>query len=301
MRYLAILFLATMVACGGSPEKSGQKTFPTPEDAVVALVDAARAGNKAELSAIFGPEGEAILSSGDPVMDRNAVQTFVLAYDQRAQLSEENGKRVLLIGNEEWPFPIPVIKDGSSWRFNAEAGADEVLYRRIGRNELNTLEACGAYVVAQQEYAEKAHDGKKAGAYAQKFASAPGKQDGLYWPTEAPAESSPLGDLIAKAAALGYQSPGDTPVPFHGYYFRILTAQGKSAEGGARDYLKQGEMRGGFALIAVPAEYGNSGIMTFMVNQDGIIFQKDLGADTEKVAAAISAFDPDSTWSKAEK
>ena len=298
MRYFAALLLATMIACGGGPEKTGQKTFSTPEDAVVALVDAARAGNKAELSAIFGPEGEAILSSGDPVMDRNAAQTFVLAYDQRAQLSEENGKRVLLIGNEEWPFPIPVIKDGSSWRFDAEAGADEVLYRRIGRNELNTLEACRAYVAAQQEYAGKAHDGKKAGAYAQKFASAPGKQDGLYWPTEAPAEPSPLGDLIAKAAALGYKSPGDTPVPFHGYYFRILTAQGKSAEGGARDYLKQGEMRGGFALIAVPAEYGNSGIMTFIVNQDGAIFQKDLGLDTAKVAAGISAFDPDPTWTR---
>ncbi len=297
MRYPAILLLITTMACGGSPDKTGQKTFSTPEDAVVAVVDAARAGNKAELSAIFGPEGEKILSSGDPVMDQNATQTFVAAYDERAQLSEENGNRVLLIGNEEWPFPIPLVKDGARWRFDTEAGADEVRFRRIGRNELNTIEACRAYAAAQQEYAKKAHDGKAAGVYAQKFASTPGKQDGLYWQVGASEEPSPLGDLFAKAAALGYQS-GDKPVPFYGYYFRILTSQGNNAKGGARDYMKQGEMRGGFALIAVPAEYGNSGIMTFWVNQDGVVFQKDLGADTEKVAASISAFDPDQTWTE---
>ena len=297
MRYPAILLLVTMVACGGGPEKSGQKTFSTPEDAVVAMVDAARAGNKAELSAIFGPEGEKILSSGDPVMDQNAVQTFVAAYDERAQLSEENGNRVLLIGNEEWPFPIPLIKDGAIWRFDTEAGVDEVLFRRVGRNELNTIEACRAYVAAQQEYAKKTHDGKAAGAYAQRFASTSGKQDGLYWQVGASEEPSPLGELIAKAAALGYRA-GDKPVPFYGYYFRILTSQGNNAGGGARDYMKQGEMRGGFALIAVPAEYGNSGIMTFIVNQDGVVFQKDLGPDTAKVGAEISAFDPDPTWTK---
>lgn len=297
MRYLAILSLVAMIACGGSPENTGQKTFATPEDAVVAVVDAARAGNKAELSAIFGPEGEKILSSGDPVMDQNAVRTFVAAYDERAQLSEENGNRILLIGNEEWPFPIPVTKDGAKWRFDTEAGADEVLFRRIGRNELNTIEACRTYAAAQQEYAKKAHDGKAAGAYAQKFASTPGKQDGLYWQVGASEEPSPLGDLFAKAAALGYHA-GDKPVPFYGYYFRILTSQGDNAGGGARDYMERGEMRGGFALIAVPAEYGNSGIMTFMVNQDGVVFQKDLGADTEKIAAGISVFDPDPTWTK---
>jgi hypothetical protein len=295
MRNLTMLLLIVMVACG-SPEKPGQKTFSTPEDAVVAMVDAARAGNKAELMAIFGPDGEKILSSGDPVMDQNAVQTFIAAYDERAQLSEEIGRRILMVGNEEWPFAIPLIKDGAKWRFDAEAGADEVFYRRIGHNELNTIDACRSYVAAQQEYAKKAHDGRKAGAYALKFPSTPGKQDGLYWEAKASEDPSPLGDLIAKSAALGYHGSGDKPMPFYGYYFRILTAQGKNAEGGARDYLKQGEMRGGFALIAVPAEYGNSGIMTFMVNQDGIVFQKDLGADTTKTAAAISAFDPDPTW-----
>jgi hypothetical protein len=298
MRNSIMLMLVMMVACG-SPEKPGQKTYATPEDAVVAMVDAARAGNRAELSAIFGPEGEKILSSGDPVMDKNAAQTFVAAYDERAQLSEEDGKRVLLIGNEEWPFPVPLIKDGAKWRFDAAAGADEVLFRRIGRNELNTIELCGTYVAAQMEYAKKPHDGKAAGAYAQKIASTPGKQDGLYWQVDASAEPSPLGDLIAKASAMGYDSPSGKPAPFYGYSFRILTAQGKNAEGGARDYLKQGEMRAGFALIAVPAEYGNSGIMTFMVNQDGVVFQKDLGPETEKITAGITAFDPDPTWTKA--
>ena len=297
MRNLTMLLLIVMVACG-SPERPGQTTFSTPEDAVVAMVDAARAGNRAELMAIFGPEGEKILSSGDPVMDQNAVQTFIAAYDERAQLSEEDGKRILMVGNEEWPFAIPLIKDGAKWRFDAEAGADEVFYRRIGHNELNTIEACRTYVAAQQEYAKKAHDGIKAGAYAQRFPSTPGKQDGLYWEAKASEDPSPLGDLIAKAAALGYHGSGDKPMPFYGYYFRILTAQGKNAEAGARDYLKQGEMRGGFALIAVPAEYGNSGIMTFMVNQDGVVFQKDLGADTTKTAAEISAFDPDPTWTR---
>ena len=297
MRNLTMLLLIVMVACG-SPEKPGQTTFSTPEDAVVAMVDAARAGNKAELMAIFGPEGEKILSSGDPVMDQNAVQTFIAAYDERAQLSEEDGKRILMVGNEEWPFAIPLIKDGAKWRFDAEAGADEVFYRRIGHNELNTIEACRTYVAAQQEYAKKAHDGIKAGAYAQRFPSTPGKQDGLYWEAKASEDPSPLGDLIAKAAALGYHGSGDKPMPFYGYYFRILTAQGKNAEAGARDYLKQGEMRGGFALIAVPAEYGNSGIMTFMVNRDGVVFQKDLGEDTTKIAAEISTFDPDPTWTR---
>ena len=297
MRNLALLLLVMTVACG-APQKPVHKTFATPEDAVVAMVDAARAGNKAELSAIFGPEGERILSSGDPVMDQNSVQTFVAAYDERAQLSEENGKRVLLIGNEEWPFPIPLISDGTIWRFDAEAGVNEVLFRRIGRNELTTIEVCRTFVEMQREYAKRAHDGNAAGAYAQRFASTPGKQDGLYWETGASEDPSPMGEFVAEAAASGYHSPGDKPVPFHGYYFRILTAQGKNAEGGARDYLVGGGMRGGFALVAVPAEYGNSGIMSFIVNQGGVVFEKDLGPDTAKVAAGISAFDPDPTWNQ---
>jgi len=297
MRNFTLLLLVMMVACG-TPEKPGQKTFSTPEDAVVAMVDAARAGNTAELSAIFGPDGQTILSSGDPVMDQNSVQVFLTAYDERAQLSEEDGKRVLMIGNEEWPFPIPLIKDGASWRFDAVAGTEEVLFRRIGKNELSTIDVCRTFVQAQQDYAKKAHDGRAAGAHAQKFASTPGKQDGLYWKTGESEDPSPLGGFFARAEAEGYRRSEDKPVPFHGYYFRILTAQGKNAEGGARDYLKQGEMRGGFALIAVPAEYGNSGIMTFIVNQDGTVFQKDLGPDTAKLAAEIAAFDPDSTWNK---
>lgn len=297
MKNLALLLLITMVACN-SPAIPGHKTFSTAEDAVVAMVDAAREGNTAELSAIFAPEGQKILSSGDPVMDQNLIQVFLTAYDERAQLSAEEGKRILLIGNEEWPFPIPLIQEGASWRFDAESGADEVLFRRIGRNELSTIEVCRTIVQAQQDYAKEAHDGRAAGAYSQKFASTAGKHDGLYWQTGESEAPSPLGGFTARAEAEGYRRSEDKPVPFHGYYFRILTAQGKNAEGGARDYLKQGEMRGGFALIAVPAEYGNSGIMTFIVNQDGAVFQKDLGPDTAKLAAGIAAFDPDPTWNK---
>jgi len=294
-----LLLPAMTVSCGSQEEAPGQKAFSSPEDAVVALVQAARTDNKAEITAIFGPDAQKVLASGDPVMDRRSVEVFLAAYEERAQLTNENDKRTLLIGNEEWPFPIPLVKENWKWRFDTAAGVKEVLFRRIGRNELSTITACRTFVEAQKEYAKKPHDGKPAGAYAQKFASTPGKQDGLYWKNEESQEPSPLGELAAQAAAEGYRRSGDQPVPFHGYYFRMLTAQGKNADGGARNYLKDGEMREGFSLIALPAEYGSSGIVTFIVNQDGIVREKDLGPNTAQIAAQITKFDPDSSWDTA--
>jgi hypothetical protein len=290
-----------VLGLGALGEGSQQKTFATPEDAVVALVDAAVAGNTEQLLALFGPEGQKVLFSGDAVMDQRNREVFLVAYAERAALMAVSpSRRVLYIGYEDWPLPIPLVKEGSAWRFDTAAGVQEILYRRIGRNELNTIDVAQVYVEAQQEYAAEARDGKPAGAYAQRFASTPGKHDGLYWQSEDPEELSPLGEFAAEAAAQGYRSTDAQPTPFHGYLYRILTAQGKSAAGGERSYIVNGEMRNGFALIAYPAAYRVSGVMTFLIDQDGVVYQKDLGAETPKLAAEVSRFDPDSSWHKVE-
>ncbi len=250
------------------------------------------------MMSIFGPDGRKIFSSGDPAMDQSSLETFLFAYDEGFRLREEHGKRILFIGTEGSPFPIPLVKDGGIWRFDTAAGLDLVVSRRIGSNELNAVGGCMAYVEAQREYAKKAHDGKAAGAYARRFASTPGRQDGLYWEAAEFEESSPLGGLAALAAEDGYRRSESKPLPFYGYFYRILTAQGKNAVGGPRDYLADGELRGGFGLIAFPAEYGNSGVMTFIVNHDGVVRKKDLGPDTAKIVAGVSAFDPDPAWTE---
>jgi Protein of unknown function (DUF2950) len=278
-----------------------QKRFATPEDAVVALVQSTLSGNKEELLAILGPEGQKVLFSGDPVMDQRNRDVFLVAYGERAALMEVSPtSRVLYVGYEDWPMPIPLVKEGDTWRFDTAAGAQEILFRRIGRNELSTIALCRAYVEAQQEYAASAHDGKSAGVYAQKIASTKGKQDGLYWKSEDPEELSPLGELAAAASLEGYGRGAGQATPFHGYLFRILTDQGKSAQGGERSYIVNGEMRDGFALIAYPAAYRVSGVMSFIVNQDGVVYQKDLGPETEKIVAAIDQFNPDAGWQKVE-
>jgi Protein of unknown function (DUF2950) len=277
-----------------------QKTFANPDDAVVALVNAAKVGNTDELLTIFGSEGQKILSSGDPVMDRRDREVFLVAYSERAALKTvDSTHRLLYVGYEDWPFPVPLIKEGQAWRFDTSAGSQEILYRRVGANELNTIRVCEVFVEAQQDYAATAHDDKPASLYAQKFSSTPGKQDGLYWKSDDPDDLSPLGELAAEAASDGYRSAdAGQPTPFQGYFFRILTSQGKAANRGARSYIVDGEMRNGFAMIAFPAAYGASGVMTFIVNQDGVVYQKDLGSDTAKLAAEISQFDPDSGWTK---
>ncbi|MDH4064486.1 MAG: DUF2950 domain-containing protein [Acidobacteriota bacterium] len=292
--------LAALPGCGQAEKPGAQQTFATAEDAVVALVDAARANDRAQLLAILGPDGETLLSSGDDVADQQTREVFLAAYLEQAHLTAEGDRTILNVGREEWPLPIPLVTDGTTWRFDTAAGLEEVLFRRIGRNELTAMNLCRTFVDAQKEYASKGRDGKSEGVYAQKFASDPGTHDGLYWPSDDPDDMSPLGELAAEAASEGYSASSGTPTPFHGYYFRILKGRGASAPGGAKDYVVGDEMRDGFALIAYPAAYQSSGVMTFMVDDTGTTYQKDLGPDTATLATAISVFDPDSSWEKAE-
>lgn len=274
---------------------SAQEQFGTPEAAVDALVGAAKSGDTKAILAVLGPDGQAIVSSGDSVADANTREKFVSAYDTKHTIElEGDGTQTLIIGDDAWPFPIPLVNNSGEWQFDTKVGADEILRRRIGRNELSAIQVCLAYVQAQNEYAALDPAGLGRHVYAQRILSSPGKKDGLYWPGEPP---SPLGDLAAKASTEGYQT-GKGPIPYHGYYYRILKRQGVSASGGAYDYLVKGKMVGGFALLAFPAQYGNSGIMTFMVNHDGTVFEKDLGPKTAKLARKIGSFAPDQTWAK---
>jgi len=297
---LVVIGLSALPAAG-----QAQKSFATPEEAVKALVSAAKAENMEELLAILGPEAKDVLSSGDPVADRLNRQVVLTAFDQQWKLEEEvSGVKTVVIGYEDWPLPIPLVKEESGWRFDTAAGKEEILFRRIGRNELNTIQACRMYVQVQNEYASRGHDGMPEGLFAQKFASDPGKQNGLYWPAKPGEPLSPLGEFVAEASSEGYlregTNPNPAPRPFHGYYFRILTAQGPAAPGGAQSYVVNGNMTGGFALVAWPAEYGNSGIMTFIVNHDGIVYEKDSGEDTAAIASQMKDYNPDDTWRKAE-
>ena len=279
------------------------KNFKSPEEAVKALIDAVRGNDTKELLAIFGPSGKELIFSGDQIADEMGRERFIKAYEEMNKLVKENDEKVILhVGNGDWPFPIPVVKKGEYWLFDTMAGKEEILCRRIGRNELNAIQVCLAYVDAQREYALKDRDGDKLLEYAQRFISKEGKKDGLYWEAKEGEPPSPLGPLIAKAAAEGYS--GKRPVgkrsPYHGYYYNILKSQGKNAPGGEYDYMVNSKMIGGFALVAYPAEYGNSGVMTFIVSHDGVVYQKDLGKNTENIAMAMKKFDPDETWKKVE-
>jgi len=279
-----------------------QRSFGSPEEAVQGLISALRTKDLNGLMVILGPESDDIVSSGDPVADDSRRERFVQFYQETHVLQEESSDRVFLnVGKENWPFPIPIVRKESLWYFDTEAGREEILARRIGRNELSAIQVCLAVVDAQKEYASKDRNGDGLREYAQKFRSDAGKKDGLYWETGEGDEQSPLGPLFAVAQEEGYtpKQSSDKPSPYHGYYYRILTAQGKDAPGGAYDYMVRGKMLGGFALVAYPAQYGASGIMTFMVNHDGMVYQKDLGEDTTKAAQAMSRFNPDSTWQKA--
>jgi hypothetical protein len=279
---------------------TAQEQFKSAENAVEALVDAARAGDPSVILEILGPEGRDIISSGDEVADRTTRENFVAAYDTKHSLtSEGDAKIILVIGDSDWPFPIPIVSKNGTWQFETKSGLDEILRRRIGRNELAAIQVSLAYVQARNEYASLDPGGLGPHAYAQRIVSSPGKKDGLYWPTAEGQEPSPLGDLAAKASTEGYKVR-HTPIPYHGYFYRILKRQGASAPGGAFDYVVKGKMIGGFALIAYPAIYGNSGIMTFMVNHDGVVFQKDLGPRTAEIARKIEAFAPDQTWTRAD-
>ena len=285
---------AVVLAFAMASAANAQQSFKTMEEAADALVSAARTGDRKRILTVLGRGGADIVSSGDAIADASARNRVIEAYDAKHLLvMEGTDKAVLIIGQEDWPFPIPLVRKDSTWRFDTAAGREEILYRRIGRNELNAIETCLAYVDAQQEYAEQGVAGN--GVYAQRIASRPGKKDGLYWPAQSSADESPLGELAASAAAEGYRA-GQQRAPYHGYYYKILTRQGPNASGGALDYVVRGRMIGGFALVAYPAEYMNSGVMTFLVNHQGNVYEKDLGPNTARIAAGMTAFNPDNTW-----
>lgn len=272
-----------------------QQAYPSPEEASAALAAALKTGSRSAILKVLGKGGEDIVESGDDVADAELRQRFLSAYEIRHSIKvEDNKKATLILGADDFPFPIPLFKNRTGWEFDTAAARIEILYRRIGRNELDAIQTCLAFVDAQNEYADKDR-GDGAGLYAQRIVSSPGKKDGLFWRDER--EPSPLGPLAAQASADGYRA-GEQPAPYRGYFFRILRGQGSNAPGGAFNYVVRGKMIGGFALIAYPAEYGNSGVMTFLVNHAGTVYQKDLGGRTESIAKRIMQFDPDQTWKK---
>ncbi len=298
---VAVVILLLSGSVSSSAASALQATFAGPDQAVSALVAAAQAESMTDLLRILGPEGKPLVSSGDAVADRRSLASFVALYAEANRITTQGTDRAtLVIGKDEWPFPIPLVSNGGAWRFDTVAGKEEILDRRIGLNELSVIEVCLAYVGAQREYASKDRNHDGFDEYAQKFASSPGKRDGLYWPTKADEEESPLGPLVAAARAAGYkdQGPQGAQIPYYGYYYRILKGQGPSATGGAYDYVVNGHMIGGFALVAFPAQYDVSGITTFIVNHDGVVYQKDLGPNTARIAGQIALFDPDATWTK---
>jgi hypothetical protein len=274
-----------------------QQSFNSPDDAAAALAAAVKSGTKADMLKVLGADGEDIVSSGDEVADTEARNKFTSAYDAGHSVKVDGKKASLIVGADDFQFPIPLVHTKTGWEFDAAEGRQEILFRRIGRNELDAIQTCLAFVDAENEYADKDH-GDGVGAYAQRIVSSTGKQDGLYWKSDS--NDSPLGALVAGASAEGYQAGGE-PRPFHGYYYRILKGQGQSAPGGSLSYVIKGKMIGGFALVAWPAEYGNSGVMTFTVNHAGIVYQKDLGKDTESIARRMTWFDPDRSWAKVEQ
>lgn len=279
------------------------QSFKSPDDAAKALLEAAREDSRDKIIALFGSQDAELLSSGDEVEDNNNRSEFVtLAQEKMIVEKVGEDKAIVHVGNTDWPFPIPVVKFSDSWQFDAKQGRQEILNRRIGRNELSTLGAIRGYLEAQFDYANSDRDGDGVSEYAQKLQSEPGKNDGLFWETEEGQPQSPLGPLIAEARAEGYKIKGTTekPVPYHGYYYRILTRQGSNAPGGKYDYIINGNMIAGFALVAFPAQYGASGIMTFVVNHQGKIFQKDLGPKTADIVDKIKEYNPDTTWEPAQ-
>jgi hypothetical protein len=296
---LAVLIAVT--GYEGTARAAGkQKTFKSPEAAVSALMVATRAHDVKALVALFGPGSDDIISSGDDVYDARGRDMFVKAYDEAHRLEKAgDNKRVLYVGKDDWPMPVPIVKTGKRWRFQTEEGRQEILSRRIGKNELGAIQTCLAIVDAQKEYAVLDRDNDQLLEYAQKFESEKGKKDGLYWEAAPGEPLSPLGPLVASAAAEGYGKAAQMS-PYHGYLYKIITAQGEHANGGAYSYMVDGSLIGGFAIVAYPALYRSSGVKTFIVNHEGIVYEKDLGPETARLAAAITVFDPDKSWKKVE-
>jgi len=291
----ALLALGVVLAAGPG-QATEAKVYPTPEAAAQALVDAVKSGNQQAILDVLGSDAQDIVSSGDPVQDKEAAEKFATSAKQMMHVDRTaEGINILSIGTDNWPFPIPIVKRGDGWFFDTLAGKQELLNRRVGANELDTIDTVRAYVDAQREYFSELHDGSEVMKYAERLISNDGKHDGLYWPPKDGEAVSPFGPLVAEAQEEGYGKKG---APYHGYYYRVLTAQGKAAPGGAYSYIINGNMIAGFALVAYPAQYGSSGVMTFIVNQQGVVYQKDLGLKTEAIAKAMKIYNPDSSWQK---
>lgn len=298
MRTLITAMMLVVLMQAGCARAIQQKDFASPEEAVQALVTAAKSEDVSSLLEILGQQAEPALNGGDPVQLRNSRSKFLQAYTVTHTLDSKTQDQLTLeVGTDKWPFPFPIVKHGTRWRFDTESGIDELVNRRVGANELSTVQSCLAFVDAEREYYSRNPEGDALLHYAQKLISSDGHKDGLYWPTGDHESLSPLGEEFARARSEGYFAEGASqPAPYHGYVYRLLTSQGPHANGGAYDYMVRDKMLGGFALIASPADYGNSGVMTFIVNHDGIVYSKDLGKDTAAAALAIQSFDPDETW-----
>jgi hypothetical protein len=280
-----------------TPAAHAQQSFNSPDEAAAALASAVKSGIRADIVKVLGADGQDIVASGDETSDKVDRDMFVKAYDDKHSVKVEGKTATLLVGADDFPFPIPLYHAKAGWEFDTDKGRQEILFRRIGRNELDTIQTCLAFVDAEDEYADKDR-GEGAGVYAQRIVSTAGKTDGLYWPSDK--NDSPLGALAADASAEGYKA-GSEPKPYHGYYYRILTQQGASAPGGAMSYIVKGKMIGGFALVAWPADYANSGVVTFIVSHSGAVYEKDLGPSTDAVVKSMTSFDPDKSWRKAEQ
>ena len=294
----AVVVLLTIFSPARSvAQQAGQKTFSSPEDASSALATAAQSNDEKAMLDILGPGGKQLVSSGDETEDADSRANFVQRYQEMHRLVKEpDGTTTLYTGAENWPMPIPLVNKGNSWYFDTEAGKKEILYRRIGQNEISAIRVCEVLVAAEKEYYSTQHD-----QYAEKFFSDEGHHNGLYWKAADGEPQSPIGPLVASAVAEGYaKGRDDAPTPYRGYYYRILTSQGKGAPGGAKSYVVDGKMTGGFAFVAYPAEYRSSGVMTFIVNEDGVVYQKDLGKSTEALAKGMKEYNPNSTWQKVE-
>ncbi len=303
-RNTVFALLCGLLFAQGCASFAPPESFSSPQDGVNAIVEAARTHSSDRLKQILGGSSEDIVSSGDPVADRKTLDDFIKRYDEKHQLTtESDGSVTLVAGNNDWPMPIPLVKDEKTgtWHFDVARGKDEIINRRVGRNEIDVVQVCLAVTDAQREYATRDPENIGVPVYAKKFRSDPGKKNGLYWNAAEGEPPSPLGPLAATASEQGYsRAEGGEPQPFHGYYFRMLKEQGQHANGGARSYVVGGKMVGGFGVVAYPADYGNSGVMTFIVNHEGVVYQRDLGKGTERIAKSMTEFDPGPGWEKSD-
>jgi hypothetical protein len=301
MRSLKLILIVAILgwASAAFSQPAVQAKFASPQEAAAALHQALKAETPEKLQAIFGREWVEAAGSGDPVSDQHDREVVALAMEQPWHW-EPTGENTLelIIGDEQWPFPVPLVKVGNEWQFDSKEGKEEILARRIGRNELRIIDVCRSYAQMQKEYAGQPHDGKAAGLFAQRIRSSPGRQDGLYWQKQHGGKRSPLDELVAAAVAEGYDLNKSESAPFYGYYIRMLTAQGPAAPGGKKSYIVKGDMSGGFALLAYPVKYASSGVMTFLVGPDGVVYQKDLGKNTANQAPRLTEYNPDKSWTE---